>query len=65
MIISEDFLCDKRKPETKGRPGGPPRGQGRQLATTPPAPAGGTRPGALGTASAPLDAYKITKNLKC
>ena len=54
----------QKKSETKGQPGGPPRGQGRPLAAAPQGTAGGTRPGALGTASGPLDAYKILKTLK-
>ena len=63
-IIYGDYLCDKRKSETKGRPGGTPRGLGQQMAAATPGPVGGTRPYPLGTASAPLDAYKITKTLK-
>ena len=58
------ILFDGRHLETKGRPGGPPTGQGCPPAAAPGPPAGGTRPCPWGTPSAPSDAYKITLNLK-
>ena len=53
LKIYGDFLCDGRHQRTKGRPGGPPRGQRRVAAVAPLRPAGGARPRPLGTAFIP------------
>ena len=53
------FLFARRHLRTRGRPGGPPTGQGR-----PAAPTGGTRPYSWDASLAPLDTYKLPHDLK-
>ena len=58
------FFMRQKEAEDQRAAWGGTQGPGRPLAAAPQGTACGTRPGALGTVSAPLDAYKITKTLK-